>query len=421
MTAKRFKDRIFVFYFILFLVSTYLGVSQYFLVIFFFLCLFYALCFNTRIFTIFNRFHFSFSFIFIFYYILISLLNCLIGNIDFKDFANAIIKYILMPLSIIFLTPGTSNGRSHLFKALKSFLLLSLLYGIVETIIGFNFIDNILRIGNERRQDSHINNGGLYQPSSFFLHYSYYAFVLNILWAINWDCPCKKTTTNILLDLGIVFQILMCQSRINWFCFGFLLLFQYYTILKRKEFKKAKIIAIYFVILLVIVFILFGDKLIDFVVTRFGRIFEYGMQDGSVGQRVGTFLNFGDYISNNIGYGLFGSGFNGVEKYLLDYSYFPGYDTADSQFTVFLVDIGVVGTLIGVIAFIRLFLHNDSKYFVFKKMLLLIVLINFITLDLFSNGLLIMLVYQGCILSYVEGKRTIVLINKAQLLRKSFS
>ena len=421
MTAKRFKDRIFVFYFILFLVSTYLGVSQYFLVIFFFLCLFYALCFNTRIFTIFNRFHFSFSFIFIFYYILISLLNCLIGNIDFKDFANAIIKYILMPLSIIFLTPGTSNGRSHLFKALKSFLLLSLLYGIVETIIGFNFIDNILRIGNERRQDSHINNGGLYQPSSFFLHYSYYAFVLNILWAINWVCPYKKTTTNVLLDLGIVFQILMCQSRINWFCFGFLLLFQYYKILKRKEFKKAKIIAIYFVILLVIVFILFGDKLIDFVVTRFGRIFEYGMQDGSVGQRVGTFLNFGDYISNNIGYGLFGSGFNGVEKYLLDYSYFPGYDTADSQFTVFLVDIGVVGTLIGVIAFIRLFLHNDSKYFVFKKMLLLIVLINFITLDLFSNGLLIMLVYQGCILSYVEGKRTIVLINKAQLLRKSFS
>ena len=421
MTAKRFKDRIFVFYFILFLVSTYLGVSQYFLVIFFFLCLFYALCFNTRIFTIFNRFHFSFPFIFIFYYILISLLNCLIGNIDFKDFANAIIKYILMPLSIIFLTPGTSNGRTHLFKALKSVLILSLLYGIIETIIGFNFIDTILRIGNERWQGSHIINGGLYQPSSFFLHYSYYAFVLNLLWAINWVCPCKKTTTNVLLDLGIVFQVLMCQSRINWLCFGVLLLFQFYTILKKKEFRKAKIIAFYFLILLVIVFVFFGEEIIDFFVTRFGKIFEYGMQDGSVGQRVGTFLNFGDYFSNNVGYGLFGLGFNGVEKYLLEYSYFPGYNTADSQFTVFLVDIGVLGTIIGIIAFVSLFLHNGSKYSNFKKMLLLIALINFITLDLFSNGILIMLFYQGCLISFVEEKRSMVLVNKKMLLRNSFS
>lgn len=406
---KRVRERAFVLYFGLFLIATYLGLSQYFLVIFFILCFFFAILFNRKILGIFKKVNFSFPILFIFYYLVISLLNYFLGNIELKDFLNAIIKYALMPLSIIFLIPTNSKGRENLFKALKTFLVISLFFGSIETILKSNFIDSILKIGDDGWQSSHYINGDQYQPSSLFLHYSYYAFVLIFLWILNWISPYKNFIFNWTINLLIIFQILICQSRINWICFAVILLFQYFLIIKNKEHKKARTIALFAVIIAIFCLIFFSQQITDFILARFGNLFSYGMKDGSLGQRVGTFLNFGKYLSLNSGYGLFGLGFNGIEKYLLDYSYFSGFSTADSEFTVFLVDIGILGTIIAVFAFIQLFLRKGAKYSTFTKAILICVLVNCVTLDFFSNGILDMLFYFACFISYIEKKRVFLL------------
>lgn len=414
---KRIRERAFVLYFVLFLIATYFGISQYFLVIFFILCFFFAILFNKKILGIFKKVNFSFPILFVFYYLVISLLNYFLGNIELKDFLNAIIKYTLMPLSIVFLIPTNSKGRDNLFKALKTFLVISLFFGLIETILKSNFIDSILKIGDDGRQSSHYINGDQYQPSSLFLHYSYYAFILIFLWILNWIFPYKNFIFNWAINLLIIVQILICQSRINWICFAVILLFQYYLIIKNKEYKKARNIALLAAGIVIVCIIFFNKQMTDFIIGRFENIFSYGMKDGSLGQRVGTFLNFSEYLSINPSYGLFGLGFNGIEKYLLDYSYFSGFSTADSEFTVFLVDVGILGTIIAVFAFIQLFLRKGTKYSTFTKAILICVLINCVTLDFFSNGILDMLFYFACFVSYIEKKR--VFLMRREFIRES--
>lgn len=140
--------------------------------------------------------------------------------------------------------------------------------------------------------------------------------------------------------------------------------------------------------LLVIFMLLFPSvpfKLMRFVHVRFLNIFIHGMNDGSLGQRIGTLLNWRHYFISNPLLAIFGTGYQSIGKiYLKKYSYFGGYSTADCLVTTYLVETGIVGALFlasFLIAKIRKYRKTDSISYYF----IVLFILEGLTLDLSSN------------------------------------
>lgn len=298
--------------------------------------------------------------IFICYYAAVTIIGLLLGYLNLKSFIEFFLRYVCTPLIVLALIPNRFQERIKTVKVLRNCIGISAIYGTIEYFMHYNPIVTVLKISAKEWVDA-MNASRVYQPSSFFLHYNFYACMLLSSIVITLVFPYKKKVINVLFFILVTTQLLLAQSRICWIAGGVLLI---YHLLGNKCLSLKFIRKVTAITILVFGFILIKPmvllKLINAIKIRFAPIFKYGFEYGSLGQRVGTLMNWPEYAIDSPLKGLLGTGFNSSSIYLKDFSYFQGYATTDCQWTTYLVECGLVGTIILVVA-ILYFLKTKKK------------------------------------------------------------
>ena len=377
------------------IITTYMSVSAIYILISFILTLFYII--YKKKYKI-NNIKISWWIIFVSYYFLISCIGLINRNLDFKMLVEFGIKYVIIPVIIICLIPKKEEHFKKTIAILKGVIIFTAVYGLIESIFKFNPLANIIMI-SPKNWIFAMNDSDNYQCSSIFLHYNYYGVVLLIGWALDSVFPFKYKKIDIVYKLLIIEQILVCQSRICWIAFLILILIDLIKLIKEKKLsnknKKALLIMAVIAIIIIVINPFFINKLGDFISSRFSNLFKYGFKDGSLGQRLGTLMNWPEYFKVNIVQGIFGTGYKSImTNYMNQYSYFPGYSTADCMWTIFLVEVGIVGTILSIIWTVRMIVfkgeicHNELKN---KAIIILIIIAN--TLDIVANNIILVLLY----------------------------
>ena len=173
---------------------------------------------------------------------------------------------------------------------------------------------------------------------------------------------------------------------------------------KEDKTYKGKQSSVFFIILLN------PDLIINFlhtIIKRFSTLFIYGFDDGSLGQRVGTLMNWPKYFHKNNIQGLFGSGFNTIDNvFLNEYSYFRGYMTADCQYVSLLIETGVLGLFIFLYSFVKVYFKSSklTSSGIFLKLLLVSYAIQCITYDITTYFIFIPFLW-GVVLYGTEKKQ----------------
>lgn len=339
-------------------------------------------------------------FSFVIYYITITIFNA-------ENVIGVVLRYVCMPFFIYVLLPKTRIGRQRLLGYLKLFIGLSAIYGIFEYFLHFNIMVYFVKIESVKWIE-YMNDSTSYYISSIFLHYTYFAYILLIGLIISLVFPYRNKIYNIIYNSLIIIDILLTQSRIIWIA---TIIFLTIFFLRNNKDKTKSITRIIILILGIIFFLLFGSYLHifetfgDFISNRFDSLFKYGLSNGSLGQRFGTLSNFNSYLDDSTLQAIFGSGYGGVSTYLVKYSFFTGYSTVDSMLTVFLVEVGLLGTVLFILAIIQVInriLKFNNYYSILALYTLIGTLITFLTLDFYSNYVVLYLFYVVILLS-VDG------------------
>ncbi|HEM4978512.1 TPA: hypothetical protein U1186_001348 [Streptococcus suis] len=326
---------------------------------------------------------------FIAYYILISILND-------TEISIVIIKLMLLPFTIQSFIPNGSEKIIVLIDILKKVMGIVGVFGIIEYFQHYNPLVNIVKINPVLWLEAMNNTLANYRPSSLFLHYTYFAYVMLIAFCISLVFPYKNSLKNLLYNSILLVSIFLSQSRIIWIAVAGLILLKF-MIEDKKVSKNKALISIFSI---VFIFTVFGgviEDIISVIESRFFSIFKFGLLDGSFGQRVGTLLNWFTYLGDNIFKGIFGGGYGSTSEYLMTNSYFMGYNTVDSTITTVLVETGIVGSVLFFIAIASLFYVFIKRLNKMTKLGLYVLsstLITSITIDFLANDVILYLFYM---------------------------
>lgn len=335
---------------------------------------------------------------FILYYILISAIGILAGNVSMKNFIELNLKYVCIPLILSYVIPLQNQDRVRALEYLRLTIFVSAVYGLLESVLKYNFVAEWSRIDAKSWMEG-MASASSYQPYSFFSHYNYYGCVLVLGLILGRYLPFKNKLLNLLYHLVLLEQLFVCQSRICWISAVVIYVVDFFLrgeSLKKLAPKLAALAGIALCVLIVRPSLV--QKVIDLVVNRFSRIWTYGFMDGSVGQRLGTLLNWPEYFSEHILAGFLGTGYHSTATvYLPEYSYFEGYSTADCQITVYLVETGLVGMLlfaIAVVSFLKRKRAEENAVLTrIAKLTFLAFAIESLTLDLASNNIMLAVLF----------------------------
>lgn len=383
------KKHIFIYYFCGLLLATYRGIAEEFIIVF--SVIFTILRFKTKIDKIkINIMAFPLIF-FLLYYGIITVLGWIRGIVDVEGLMLFFVLLVLLPFSVVQMMSISHDVRYNSIIDLKSLIILSSIYGIIESLIRYNPLYLIMNIPSSEWIINMNTRLVGYQPSSVFLHYTYYGSFLLLGLILLMVFPYKKKSINIISFILLSQQIFLAQSRISWIAYIFILLF-YIFLTKQinfKKFSKKLLVLIILGTFSTLFIVLFDSELItnfsNTIYKRFSTLFIYGFDDGSLGQRLGTLMNWPRYFHKNHIQGLFGSGFNTIDNVFLNkYSYFRGYNTADCQYVSLLIESGIIGVLIFLYGFIKIYfrLNKSDNYGIFLKLLIVSYAIQCITYDI---------------------------------------
>lgn len=323
--------------------------------------------------------------LFCMYYIVVSFVGILLTNVKTIKLMENICMYIGFPLYVNFCLPRKKKSLYKSMIVFRNFIIISALYGLIEQLIKYNPLSRY--ISNKAVSWLLLfEQSENFQCSSLYLHYNYYGCILVFAYILLSYFPIKNRLLNIVAKLLLLEQLLFCQSRMSWITF--FVVFFIKTIISHKITQKS-IQNIIICIFVVAFFLLFFPsalaRITNLVYVRFLGIFMHGMNDGSLGQRLGTLFNWLDYVKNNTAIALIGSGYQSINKvYLPEYSYFKGYSTADCMITTYLVETGIVGMFLICFFLAKKMLKkhkNEDCSFYF----IMLFLMEGLTLDLVSN------------------------------------
>lgn len=379
------------------MVSTYIGYSEELIIIF------------SLIFLIMKRkIRIGFStkntatVIFLGYYFVVTLMGLIAGNVENMSVVKFIIEFGLLLYcvsSALFF--DTTDGIITLGD-LRNLICISAIYGTIETIIKYNPLAKYVSIVNWLDAMNALVTR--YQPSSFYLHYTYYAFFLLFGFIILLIFPYKNKLVNIGACILILEQLFFSKSRMGWITFAILILF-YCIISYKGRIKKGYLYFFAFFLVMMIVVIFAKPELIkEFnasIIHRFSSFKIYGMLDGSLGQRWGTLLNYPKYLFKYPIKALIGTGYESISNsFLKEFSYFRGYNTVDNQYLSLLVESGIIGGilfLIAMIAYVKRCWNQNNNMGVFCKMIFILIAIQAITYGLLSYFQFTLIVVMFCL------------------------
>ena len=137
------------------------------------------------------------------------------------SFTNLVIRYVMLPIIAFYVASllVVNGNKSKLFfvQCLKSFVMFFALFGIYEWNVRHNPISSFISTGaaewiNRMNEFSHI----VYYPSSFFTHYTYFAYVLLVGWLLGLSFPSKNKVIDYLYKGAVLFALTVSQSRMSW-------------------------------------------------------------------------------------------------------------------------------------------------------------------------------------------------------------
>ena len=114
--------------------------------------------------------------LFVLYYILVSTAGILTGYVGFKNYIELFFKYVFLPMIIYVLVPDDYKKRLEMLKIIKNIIFVSTLYGVVESLIKYNYMVDFVQL-NTKTWVQAMNNASNYQPCSLFLHYNYLSLI----------------------------------------------------------------------------------------------------------------------------------------------------------------------------------------------------------------------------------------------------
>ena len=386
----KLKKHLFIIFFIGLLLCTYRGVVEEYCIIM--TCFLFVLDghINMSRFKVKSRQGITF---FILYYFLITIFGALIGNMELKSILLFLITYVVLPIAIGRIVGLAGEDKSVILCDFRNFIVLAALLGLAESFIKYNPLYRIVNISAGEWIVSMNNTIRTYQPSSLFLHYTYYASILLTGLVIVLIVPYKSKILNVVLFAIMTEQLFATQSRICWIAYPIMII-SYLGLSGKVSFRRMSgslvkvlggLLGVTLLIMLIKPSVI--SNLFTTISKRFSSLFIYGLADGSLGQRVGTLLNWPTYFGKNIFRGIFGTGFASIKPIFLDeYSYFQGYNTADCQYVTFLIESGIVGLaifLVSIISYIRKNNKNKQTNIVlFFLIIMVIYAIECITYDM---------------------------------------
>lgn len=122
-----------------------------------------------------------------------------------------------------------------------------------------------------------------------------------------------------------------------------------------------------------------------------------GFSDGSLGQRFGTLQNVSPYMAERPLKALVGSGYaSTVYDFLPKYSFFAGFQTTDSMLTTYLVEAGIIGSILLTVGLVIYLISLDTKepFDRFIFLFLVMTLIEMFFFDFFANNITLFLFYM---------------------------
>lgn len=347
----------------------------------------------------------SWLYIFLLYYFIITIIRS-------QNVFGLLSKLVLLPL-FIYYSVSKKFEANKLFKWFQIIIWGCACFGLIEYLLHFNVMVYFIKIEPVNWIKA-MNASDTYFPSSLFLHYTYYSYILLVGLILSLSYPFRNINVTRLFQLTLLVNIFLCQARISWIAFIVIAIIELISKITVERVSRNKIL---YSLLFVLFFFVFGctfnifSLFNDFISNRFSKLFVYGLNDGSLGQRIGTLGNWKMFLHDSPVSAIFGLGFGGVSNYLRGYSYFSGYNTADSMITIFLVETGIFGIIIFAFETVSSFLvaikeyktnDNSSKFLTY---LLTITLIFSLTID-FCGNLVILYVFYMLLFSqvrYLEG------------------
>ncbi len=315
------------------------------------------------------------------------------------SFTNLLIRYVMLPTVAFYVASllVVNGNKSKLFfvQCLKSFVMFFALFGIYEWIVRHNPISSFISTGaaewiNRMNEFSHI----VYYPSSFFTHYTYFAYVLLVGWLLGLSFPSKNKVFDYLYKGTVLFALIVSQSRMAWITFIAIMVI-YYLFFARKA-RLTWVIGTPIVAIALYVTGIVG-RVVALVSTRFSRIFSMGFSDGSLGQRFGTLQNVSPYMAERPLKALIGGGYaSTVYDFLPKYSFFAGFQTTDSMLTTYLVEAGIIGSVLLTVGLVIYLISLDTKepFDRFIFLFLVMTLIEMFFFDFFANNITLFLFYM---------------------------
>lgn len=323
-------------------------------------------------------------------------------------FTNLIIRYIMLPYIAFYWTGislDTVEKKNYFISCMKWLIFVCSVFGIYEWNTRYNPIAGFIVTG-AADWIARMNKFAqvVYYPSSFFAHYTYFAYVLLIGWIFGLVFPFK----NRILDYGyksiIIFALLVSQSRMSWIAFVVITVF--YILI---SVRKVGLTGIFGIPMAVFALVASGilEQAASLISERFSRLFALGYSDGSLGQRFGTLENVLPYMAEHPVKAVIGGGYgSAVVDFLPKYSYFFGFQTTDSMLTTYLIEAGIFGLLIflvGIVTYI-FYLDNNDVYDRSIMLLLIMTLIEMFFFDFFANNITLFLFFMvwGALVSKSE-------------------
>lgn len=315
-----------------------------------------------------------------------------------SSLTNFVIRYILLP-TIAFgstsLYINTKRMKLFFIGCIKSLVILFALFGIYEWRAKYNPIGSFITTGAAnwiKRMNEFANI--VYYPSSFFTHYTYFAYVLLVGWLLSLIFPSKNKLFDYSYKGTVLFALIISQSRMAWITFVIITMIHYFFFVKKVKISWLISVPIVFIVLNISGFI---NKIVELVSSRFDRVISLGYFDGSFGQRFGTLKNVIPYMSEHPIKAIIGGGYGStLFDFLPQYSYYLGFQTTDSVLTTYLIEVGIIGCLL---LFIALFIYISSidKTNSFNKLTILLIVMTLIEMfffDFFANNITLFLFYM---------------------------
>lgn len=351
-------NHLFIIFFIGLIIAIYRGISEEYILLCFLISMLIKGKMNTDL-RMKNQS--KYIIIFIMYYLFSTILGVLMKYTEFSYIFRYTILMVVLPLTVSNMMTLKANSLVTSLQDMRNFIIIAAMFGLFESIVMNNFLYRFMVIDARSWIISMNSTIRTYQPSSFFLHYTYYASILITGIVLALVFPFKRKFVQRAVLLLLIEQVFAAQSRICWIAFVAIVIMYPFIFGKIEHMKVSRkfirVLAFIAVCLLILVLIQpsFFQKLMASISDRFSSLFVYGMQEGSLGQRIGTLLNWPRYFSRNVLEGIVGTGYGSTEiNFLASYSYFAGYSTADCQYLNLLVDTGIIGLglfVVGIVYF----------------------------------------------------------------------